>query len=63
MVIQSGKFMKIKSLRSKVDAVKKLMPIWSLIYKEEKNGSLSTKYYSMYDCNQMRCKVNKEFKL
>ena len=45
-----------------IDSVKKINDIvfiWSLTdYKEQqKNGSLSTKYYSMYDCNQMRYKV------
>ena len=45
-----------------VDAVKKINDIvfiWSLMdyKKQQKNGSLSTKYYSMYDCNQMRYKV------
>mgnify|MGYP000170682818 FL=1 len=45
-----------------LDVVKKIneiIYIWSLIdYKEkQENGSLSTKYYSMYDCNQMRYKV------
>lgn len=33
--------------------------VWSLIdyKKSQKNGNLSTKYYSMYDCNNMRYKV------
>ena len=45
-----------------VDAVKKINDIifiWSLMdYKKlQKNGNLSTKYYSMYDCNEMRYKI------
>ena len=45
-----------------VDTVKKIdniIYVWSLIdYKKvQKNGNLSTKYYSMYDCNNMRYKV------
>ena len=47
---------------SEVDTVKKIdniIYVWSLIdYKKtQKNGNLSTKYYSMYDCNNMRYKV------
>ncbi|OUV99610.1 MAG: hypothetical protein CBD16_07860 [Betaproteobacteria bacterium TMED156] len=42
-----------------VKKINEIIYIWSLKdYKEQqKNGSLSTKYYSMYDCNQMRYKV------
>ena len=45
-----------------VDEVKKINDIifiWSLMdYKKlQKNGNLSTKYYSVYDCNEMRYKV------
>ncbi len=45
-----------------VDAVKKINDIifiWSLMdYKKlQKNGNISTKYYSMYDCNEMRYKI------
>ena len=42
-----------------VKKINETIYIWSLIdYKEQqKNGNLSTKYYSMYDCNQMRYKV------
>ena len=45
-----------------LDTVKKIndiIHIWSLIdYKKpQKNGNLSTKYYSIYDCNEMKYKV------
>jgi hypothetical protein len=45
-----------------VDTVKKIddtIFIWSLMdYREpQKNGNLSTKYYSMYDCVEMKYKV------
>ena len=45
-----------------LDSVRKINDIifiWSLKdYKEpQKNGNLSTKYYSMYDCNKMKYKV------
>ena len=45
-----------------VDTVKKINDtifVWSLIdYKEpQKNGNLSTKYYSIYDCIEMKYKV------
>ena len=45
-----------------IDTVKKINDIifvWRLIdYKEpQKNGNLSTKYYSMYDCIEMKYKV------
>ena len=45
-----------------VDTVKKIddtIFIWSLMdYREpQKNGNLSTKYYSMYDCIEMKYKV------
>ena len=45
-----------------LDTVKKIddiIYIWSLIdYKKpQKNGNLSTKYYSIYDCNEMKYKV------
>ena len=45
-----------------LDTVKKIddiIYIWSLIdYKKpQKNGNLSTKYYSIYDCNEVKYKV------
>jgi hypothetical protein len=45
-----------------LDTVKKIneiIYIWSLIdYKKpQENGNLSTKYYSMYDCNEIKYKV------
>ena len=42
-----------------VNKVNDIIFIWSLIdYKEpQKNGNLSTKYYSMYDCIEKKYKV------
>ena len=45
-----------------IDAVKKIddiIFIWSVVdFKElQKNGNLSTKYYSMYNCKEMKFKI------